>query len=102
MPENQAELDQEIAEGGQLFNINEFDPNTWFVNDEKITSFLNYFDHTYMDRSKPKGPDFLVMDNFLENLDLEKEDLKDARSEAEHMSRDLCAKFEQEYRCDTL
>ena len=83
-------------------NINELDPSLWFVNDEIITSFLSVFDHTYMHSRKPEGPSYLVMDNFLENLQLEMDDLKGARDEAEFISRDLCKEFEQEYRCDVL
>ena len=85
-----------------MLNINEFDPSIWFVNNEKITKFMNYFDHTYMDWSKPKGPSYLVMDNFLGNLSLEMNDLKVARVEADTLSRKVCADFEQDHRCDVL
>ena len=44
-----------------------------------------------MDRSRPKGPDYLIIDNFEETFpDLEKNDLINARSEAEKNAGDIC------------
>ena len=40
-----------------------------------------------MNRTSPKGPDYLIIDNFFEMFgDLEKADLITARSEAEFLS----------------
>ena len=46
-------------------------------------NFLKYFDHTFMDKSKPKGLDYLIMDDFFEIFDLNETDLLYARREAE-------------------
>ena len=43
-----------------------------------------------MDRSKPKGPDYLVMDNFFENFSLSEDDIILARKEAEEISKEIC------------
>ena len=49
------------------------------------------FDPTYMDRTRPKGPDYLVADNIFDILsDLTKDDLMAARSEAEELSSYVC------------
>ena len=48
-----------------------------------MTKFLSEFDHTFMDRSKPKGPDYLVIDNFVEIFEsLDKTHLVRARKNA--------------------
>ena len=31
-----------------------------------IDTFLNEFDHTFMDRNKSKGPDYIIIDNIEE------------------------------------
>ena len=54
-----------MTKEGKLKVINEIDILHRQVTDLELIKFLNYFDHTYMDRSKPKGPDYLIMDNFL-------------------------------------
>ena len=51
---------------------------------------MKYFDHTYMNKNWPKGPDYLVMDNFLENFELKVADLLYARREAEEISTKVC------------
>ena len=51
---------------------------------DNLTQFLSEFDHTYMDRTKPKGLDYIVIDNLFETFaDLNKDILKAARSNAE-------------------
>ena len=67
---NQDELDRQVADAGKLKVINEIDPELWKVSDVNLRKFLSYFDHTYTDRNKPKGPDYLIMDNFFTNFDL--------------------------------
>ena len=59
-----------MDDSGKLRIIDKFDPYNNKVSDIELIKFLSEFDHTYMDRSKPKGPDFLVMDNFYENFSL--------------------------------
>ena len=66
-----------------------------FVNNrfdkDNLGKFLREFDHTYMDRSRTKGPDYLVIDNFVEIFkDLEKSDLINVRSEAEKLTEKTC------------
>ena len=53
--------------------------------------FLNYFDYTYMDRSKPKGPDYLIIDNFLGSFGLDYADLVSAKGLAEVISKGVCS-----------
>ena len=36
-----------------------------------------------MDRSKPKGPDYIIMDDFMDHFALDKSDLLNAKNEAE-------------------
>lgn len=79
----QMELDQQVANAGKLQVIDEIDSNLRAVSDIELNKFLSKFDHTYMDRNKPKGPDYLVMDNFFENFDLNEADLLGARRDVE-------------------
>ena len=74
-PKYQDELDQKVEDGGKLKVINEIDSTQWNVNDDNLAKFLSDFDITYMDRSRPKGPDYLIMDNFLDFFNLEQSDL---------------------------
>ena len=57
-----------------------------------------------MDRSKPKGPDYLIIDNLNEVFDsFEKANLVNARVSAEELSNDICNQHQSEdYRCDYL
>ena len=55
-----------MADTGKVKVIDELDSTQWNFNDDNLSQFLSDFDITYMDRSRPKGPDYLVMDNFLE------------------------------------
>ena len=59
-----------MDDSGKLRIIDKFGPYNNKVSDIELIKFLSEFDHTYMDRSKPKGPAFLVMDNFYENFSL--------------------------------
>ena len=43
-----------------------------------------------MDRSKPKGPDYLVIDNFINYFKLDKADLLDARNYAQLFTDKVC------------
>ena len=44
--------------------IDELNLNQNLIDNEDIRKFLSEFDPTYSDRSRLKGPDYLVMDNF--------------------------------------
>lgn len=55
-----------MADSGKVKVINEIDRTQWSVNDDNLSKFMSDFDVTYMDRRRPRGPDYLVMDNFLE------------------------------------
>ena len=70
--------------------IDELDPQQNKVTDIELIHFMKYFDHTYMNKNWPKGPDYLVMDNFLENFELKVADLLYARREAEDISTKVC------------
>ena len=72
---------------GKLKTIDELDPAKNSFDQDDLTKFLSEFDHTYMDRSRPKGPDYLVIDNFVDMFDwLEQNDLIQARTEVEGIS----------------
>ena len=49
-----------------LKTIEELDPVNNRIDNDNLSKFLGDFDHTYMDRSRPKGPDYLIIDNFQE------------------------------------
>ena len=92
-----------MESSGKLKTINELDPNQNQLDRDNLTKFLNNFDQTYTDRKRPKGPDYLIIDNFLEIFeDLEKTDLVHARGEAEKLSSEACAAEEPAARCDAL
>ena len=46
---------------------------------EELVSFLSYFDETYMDRSRPKGPDYLIIDDFADFFHYKEDSLLKAR-----------------------
>ena len=88
---------------GKLKTIDKLDPNQNRIDRDNLTKFFNNFDHTYMDRKRPKGLDYLVVDNFVEIFeDLEKADLVQARAEAEAHSKYVCDAGEPAARCDAL
>ena len=59
-----------------------------------------------MDRSKPKGPDYLVMDAFMDIFQLDLFDLVKAKSEAEGVTEEYCEYARQSNlamdRCDNI
>ena len=71
---------------GKLKNINELDPTQNQIDKDNIVKFLSDFDHTYADRSRPKGPDYLIIDNFAHFFQLDMVDLMRARSEAKDIT----------------
>ena len=48
-----------------LKTIDKLDPTQNHVVKDNLEAFLSDFDHTYKDRSRPKGPDYLIIDNLL-------------------------------------
>ena len=64
-----------MENAGKLKNIDKLEPGKRKIDNENLTKFLNYFDHTYMDRSKPKGPDYLIIDNFVDYFGIDYTDL---------------------------
>ena len=65
-----------------LKTINELNPSQNWIYDKTITKFLSDFDDTYMDRTRPKGPDYLIMDNFAEYFEQGEDVLLKASIEA--------------------
>ena len=53
-----------VKKSGKLKIINELDPSKNLINHDDITKFLSDFDHTYMDKTRPKGPDYFIIDDF--------------------------------------
>ena len=76
-----------MENSGKLKTIDELDPVENRIDEDNLTKFLSEFDHTYMDRARPKGPDYLIIDNFVEIFGIDKADLIDAKSEAEEIKR---------------
>ena len=76
-----------MENAGKLTTINELDPENNYIDNDNIAKFLGDFDHTFMDRSRPKGPDYLIIDNFLDTFNnLEKADLINARSDVQGLT----------------
>ena len=61
--------------------FDELDPVQNQINSKNIIKFLSDFDETFMDRKRPKGLDYLVIDNFAENFGLNKTDLLNIKAE---------------------
>ena len=73
----------QVDNAGKLTTIDELDPENNYIDTDNFAKFFSEFDHTYMDRSRSKGPDYFVIDNFAGTFnDLEKADLINVRSEA--------------------
>ena len=86
----------------ESLTIDELDPAQNRIGKDNLTKFLSDFDNTYMDRTKPKGPDYLIIDNILETF-LERADLLAARSKAEEMTSFVCDELAKDSaRCDNL
>ena len=71
-----------MEELGKLTTIDELDLNQNRIGEEEMIKFFSEFDPTYRDRSRPKGLDYLVMDNFVEIFGLDSSDLLNAKIEA--------------------
>ena len=71
--------------------INALLPGTNRIEKKKVASFLSQFDHTYMDRSKPKRPDYFVIDNFARYFKLDDDNLLGVKQEVKKISDVACA-----------
>ena len=80
----------QLQNADKLKTVNELDDFNNRIDDDKIRKFLSEFDDTFMDRSRPKGPDYLIIDNFINFFQLEKADLINARKEFEEMTVECC------------
>ena len=71
---------------------------------DNLAQFLTKFDRTYTDRTKPKGLDYIVLDNFSEIFnDVQKDVLLAAKSNAVETTNELCEMLASESaRCDSL
>ena len=93
-----------MIEAGKLKTINSLDPATEKIDNSNLTKFLEYFDDTFME-NRPRGPDYLVIDNFADYFGLESADLKSARGEAETLTGVGCeadGAGQAGARCDAL
>ena len=75
-----------VALEGNLKTINELDPEKDKIDVENLTQFIKNFNDNSDD-----GPEYLVIDNFIQFSGLNKVDLLEARKEAEKMSEAGCA-----------
>ena len=89
-----------VALEGNLKTINELDPEKDKIDVENLTQFIKNFNDNSDD-----GPEYLVIDNFIQFSGLNKVDLLEARKEAEKMSEAGCAADQSGHkndRCDSL
>ena len=102
--EDQDEIDSEVESSGMLKTVDALKPAKNKFTKEKLKKFLSEFDHTHMDRSKPRGLAYLIIDDVAKFFKLHNDDLKNARREAEEHVNFVCSEAEpQEYaRCDNL
>ena len=106
-PEQQNDLDQQIDNEGKLKIIDELNPSQNILDNINLEKFVSDFDHTYMDRSRPKGPDYIIIDDFTDYFGDFKDTLLQARKEAEDLTGELSrltcgAEDEAHARCDFL
>ena len=102
--EDQDKIDHDVVFSDKLKFVNALDPARNKIGKENLKKFLSKFDYTFMDRSKPKGPDYLIIDNVAKFFKLNKADLTDARKEAEEIANFVCKEEEakQYARCDSM
>ena len=74
-----------MENSGKLRTVDVIDPTNNRIDKDNFAKFLSDFDHTFSDRSRPKGPDYLIIDNFSHFFALGKADLIGARSEAKEI-----------------
>ena len=94
-----------MESAGKLKTVNELDPQNNYINSDNLAKFLSDYDHTFMDRSRPKGPDYLIIDNLVDAFEnLNKNDLMNARVEVQALAMYFCDMDEDSAhaRCDYL
>ena len=69
-----------MEHSGKLQTIDELDPSHNLINDKGLAKFLSDFDHTYMDRARPIGPDYFIIDDFASLAGLDNSDLLAAKT----------------------
>ena len=92
--EDQDEIDSNVESSGMLKTVDALNPAKNKFTKEKLKRFLSEFDHTHMDRSKPKGLAYLIIDDVAKFFKLSSHDLKDARREAEEHVDFVCKEAE--------
>ena len=80
-----------MEHSGKLKIVDELDPSQNTLDVEGLTKFLSEFDHTFMDRSKPKRPDYFVIDNFARYFKLDDDNLLGVKQEVKKISDVACA-----------
>ena len=80
-----------MESAGKLKTVNELDPQNNRIDSENLAKFLSDFDHTFMDRSKPKRPDYFVIDNFARYFKLDDDNLLGVKQEVKKISDVACA-----------
>ena len=65
--------------------ITDLDKEKYSLTTDKLTKFLEHYEESALNM-KEKGPDYLIIDNFLELFQLTKEDIVKARSEGEFLA----------------
>ena len=88
--EDQDKIDHDVVFSGKLKFVNALDPARNKIGKENLKKFLSKFDYTYMDRSRPKGPDYLIIDNLADYFKLDVADLMNARKEAVELTDLSC------------
>ena len=73
--EYQDDLDKKIEWEGKRKIINGLLPSVNHLDKVNLQKFLSEYDHTFTDRSKPKGPNYFVIDNFARYFKLDNADL---------------------------
>ena len=68
-----------MEHSGKLQTIDELDPSQNLIDEDKLAKFLSDFDHTYMDRARPIGPDYFIIDDFASYSGLDNNDLLAAK-----------------------
>ena len=84
--------------------IDELIPSENYLDKVNLKKFLSEYDYTFTDRSKPKGPNYFIIDNFARYFKLDNADLLGAKTEVKKFSEIACDDPEVEIsdRCDTL
>ena len=92
--EDQDEIDSQVESSGMLKTVDALNPAKNKFTKENLKKFLSEFDYTHMDRSKPRGLAYLIIDDVAKFFKLRTDDLKDARREAEGHVDIVCSEAE--------